>query len=101
MIDVQLLLKKLRRVENDLENLSKVSSQQELMESIQRFGISAKDLEAQAGKRQQELMDPAMRDDLVSKIWLKHLTDLTNFCYIFAGCCKSSFKEAFYDATHS
>ncbi len=68
MIDVQLLLKKLRRVENDLENLSKVSSQQELMESIQRFGISAKDLEAQAGKRQQELMDPAMRDDLVSKI---------------------------------
>lgn len=67
MIDVQLLLKKLKRVENDLENLSKVSSQTELMESMQRFGISAKDLESQAGRRQQELMDPAMRDDLVEE----------------------------------
>jgi len=65
MIDVQILLKKLRRVEDDLEILSKVSSQSELMESIHRFSVSARDLEAQASKRQQELMDPAMRDDLV------------------------------------
>ncbi len=65
MIGVQILLKKLRRVEDDLENLSKVSSHSELMGSIHRFGLSARDLEAQASKRQQELMDPVMRDDLV------------------------------------
>jgi hypothetical protein len=35
------------------------------MESIARFGLSAKDLMSQAAKRQQELTDPAMRDDLV------------------------------------
>lgn len=46
------------------------------MESIARFGLSAKDLMSQAAKRQQELTDPAMRDDLViSKIY--HLTLLT------------------------
>jgi hypothetical protein len=38
----------------------------ELMESIARFGTSAKDLMSQAAKRQQELTDPAMRDDLVT-----------------------------------
>ncbi len=46
------------------------------MESIARFGLSAKDLMSQAAKRQQELTDPAMRDDLV--IWkIYHLTLLT------------------------
>jgi len=42
-----------------------VSSQAELMESMERFGLSAKDLMSQAAKRQQELTDPTMRDDLV------------------------------------
>ena len=40
------------------------------MESIARFGLSAKDLMSQAAKRQQELTDPAMRDDLVLIITL-------------------------------
>ena len=43
-----------------------VSSQAELMESMQRFGISAQDLMNQAAKRQYELKDPGMRDDLAA-----------------------------------
>jgi len=67
MIDVHLLLGKLHKVEDDLENLRSVNSQTELNESMQRFGINSKDLISQAAKRQQELMDPIMRDDLVNK----------------------------------
>ena len=66
MIDVHLLLKKLQRVEDDLELLKSVSSQAELVESMRRFDLSAQDLMNQAGKRQYELKDPAMRDDLAA-----------------------------------
>ena len=38
MIDVHLLLKKLRRVEDDLEYLKSVSSQAELMDGMSRSG---------------------------------------------------------------
>jgi len=65
-IDVHLLLKKLHRVEADLEHLKNVSSQAELMESIKRFGVSAQDLMNQAAKRQYELKDPSMRDNLAA-----------------------------------
>ena len=51
MIDVHMLLVKLRRVEDDLENLKAVSSQAELLESMQRFGDSAHDLMSLAAKR--------------------------------------------------
>ena len=66
MIDVHMLLKKLRRVEDDIEHLKTASSQAELIESMQRFGDSAHELMSQAGKRQFELKDPAMRDDLAA-----------------------------------
>ncbi len=66
MIDVHLLLGKLHKVEDDLETLKAVSSQSELDESMQRFGVSSRDLITQAAKRQQELTDPVMRDNLVS-----------------------------------
>ena len=66
MIDVHMLLKKLRRVEDDIEQLKTASSQAELIESMQRFGDSAHELMNQAGKRQFELKDPAMRDDLAA-----------------------------------
>jgi len=66
MIDVHLLLKKLRRVEDDLEYLKAVSSQAELMEGMSRFGRSAAELLAQAAKRQYELKDPVQRDDLAA-----------------------------------
>ena len=36
------------------------------MENIKRFGESAQDLMNQAAKRQYELKDPAMRDDLAA-----------------------------------
>ena len=39
MIDVHLLLKKLRRVEDDLEYLKSVSSQAELMDGMSRSVI--------------------------------------------------------------
>ena len=51
IIDVNLLLKKLQRVENDLENLKNVNSQAELMDSMGRFTHSAQELMAQAAKR--------------------------------------------------
>ena len=66
MIDVHMLLMKLRRVEDDLEVLKTASSQDELLESMERFGDSAHELMSQAAKRQQELKDPAMRDDLAA-----------------------------------
>jgi catenin alpha len=50
---------------NELQYLRFIFIFSELMESIARFGLSAKDLMSQAAKRQQELTDPAMRDDLV------------------------------------
>jgi len=66
MIDVHLLLKKLRRVEDDLEYLKSVSSQAELMDGMSRFGRSAAELMTQAAKRQYELKDPVQRDDLAA-----------------------------------
>merc|ERR1719260_564565 len=66
MIDVHLLLKKLRRVEDDLEYLKSVSSQAELMDGMNRFGRSAAELMTQAAKRQYELKDPVQRDDLAA-----------------------------------
>ena len=66
MIDVHLLLKKLRRVEDDLEFLKSVSSQAELLDGMSRFGRSAADLMSQAAKRQYELKDPVQRDDLAA-----------------------------------
>merc|ERR1719225_2559703 len=61
-----LLMKKLKRVENDLEFLKSVSSQAELLDGMDRFGASAADLMAQAAKRQHELKDPVLRDDLAA-----------------------------------
>ena len=46
--------------------LKGVTSQAELIESMKRFGISAQDLMNQAAKRQYELKDAAMRDDLAA-----------------------------------
>jgi len=66
MIDVHLLMKKLKRVENDLEFLKSVSSQAELLDGMDRFGKSAADLMSQAAKRQYELKDPVLRDDLAA-----------------------------------
>ncbi|XP_046385725.1 catenin alpha isoform X1 [Ischnura elegans] len=78
MVDVHLLLKSLRVVEDDLEKVKNASSQSELLDSIKAFGRNASDLMAQAAKRQRELKDPRLRDDLAAAraILKKHSTML-------------------------
>ncbi|XP_052125631.1 catenin alpha isoform X3 [Frankliniella occidentalis] len=78
MVDVHLLLKSLRVVEDDLEKVKNASSQKELVENITAFGRNASELMNQAAKRQQELKDPQLRDDLAAAraVLKKHSTML-------------------------
>lgn len=78
MVDVHLLLKSLRVVEDDLEKLKNVSSQSELEHNIEAFNRNANELINQAAKRQQELKDPQLRDDLAAAraVLKKHSTML-------------------------
>ncbi|XP_031767829.1 catenin alpha isoform X2 [Galleria mellonella] len=78
MVDVHLLLSKLRTVETDLDKLKSASSQSELVESARQFGRSANELAAQAAKRQQELKEPRMKDELAAAraVLKKHSTML-------------------------
>nr|CAD7425868.1 unnamed protein product [Timema monikensis] len=78
MVDVHLLLKSLRVVEDNLEKLKNASSQGELLENIKAFGRNASELMSQAAKRQQELKDPQLRDDLAAAraVLKKHSTML-------------------------
>lgn len=66
MVDVHLLLKSLRVVEGDLEKIKDASSQSELLNTFRQFGRNAVDLIQQAAKRQAELKDPRLRDDLAA-----------------------------------
>ncbi|XP_013103254.1 catenin alpha [Stomoxys calcitrans] len=66
MVDVHLLLKSLHVVEDDLNRLKNASSQDELMSNMRQFGRNANELIKQAAKRQQELKDPQLRDDLAA-----------------------------------
>ncbi|XP_037946767.1 catenin alpha [Teleopsis dalmanni] len=66
MVDVHLLLKSLHVVEDDLNKLKNASSQDELINNMKRFGKNAGELIKQAAKRQQELKDPQLRDDLAA-----------------------------------
>ncbi|XP_017787094.1 PREDICTED: catenin alpha-like isoform X2 [Nicrophorus vespilloides] len=78
MVDVHLLLKSLRVVEDDLQKLRDASSQGELLDNIKAFGHNANELMNQAAKRQQELKDPQLRDDLAAAraVLKKHSTML-------------------------
>ncbi|XP_069672859.1 catenin alpha isoform X1 [Periplaneta americana] len=78
MVDVHLLLKSLRVVEDDLEKLKNASSQSELLDNIKTFGRNASELMSLAVKRQQELKDPQLRDDLAAAraVLKKHSTML-------------------------
>lgn len=78
MVDVHLLLKSLHVVEEDLQKLKNASSQGELLENIKQFGRNASELMNQAAKRQQELKDPQLRDDLAAAraVLKKHSTML-------------------------
>ncbi|RWS29245.1 alpha-catenin-like protein [Leptotrombidium deliense] len=66
MVDVHVLLKSLQVVEDDLNMLRNVENQPQLMESFKRFGKNTVDLINQAAKRQAELKDPRLRDDLAA-----------------------------------
>lgn len=98
MVDVHLLLTSLKVVENDLDKLRNASSQDELVNNmrvcinvsyrcetiiqtlffLQQFTRNAKELIKQAAKRQQELKDPQLRDDLAAAraVLKKHSTML-------------------------
>ncbi|XP_068627189.1 catenin alpha [Battus philenor] len=78
MVDVHLLLAKLRAVETDLDKLKSASSQSELVESARQFGRSANELAAQAARRQKELKEPRMKDELAAAraVLKKHSTML-------------------------
>ncbi|KAJ2942422.1 hypothetical protein O0L34_g16027 [Tuta absoluta] len=78
MVDVHLLLGKLRTVETDLDKLKSASSQSELVESARQFGRSANELAAQAARRQAELKEPRMKDELAAAraVLKKHSTML-------------------------
>lgn len=78
MVDVHLLLKSLHIVENDLEKLKMASSNDELLNNIEMFRQNANELMNQAAKRQQELKDPQLRDDLAAAraVLKKHSTML-------------------------
>ncbi|KAK9877775.1 hypothetical protein WA026_019455 [Henosepilachna vigintioctopunctata] len=78
MVDVHLLLKSLHIVENDLDKLKNASSQGELIDNIKALRQNANELLNQAAKRQQELKDPQLRDDLAAArtVLKKHSTML-------------------------
>lgn len=78
MVDVHLLLKSLHVVEEDLNNLRNASSQDELLNNMRQFGRNANELIKQAAKRQHELKDPQLRDDLAAAraVLKKHSTML-------------------------
>ncbi|XP_072947098.1 catenin alpha [Epargyreus clarus] len=78
MVDVHQLLGKLRSVETDLDKLKSASSQSELAESARALGRSAGELAAQAARRQRELKEPRMKDELAAAraVLKKHSTML-------------------------
>lgn len=87
MVDVHLLLKSLHIVENDLEKLKMASSNDELLNNIETFRHNANELMNQAAKRQQELKDPQLRDDLAAARALlkKHSTMLLTASKVYVG----------------
>ncbi|GBP11383.1 Catenin alpha [Eumeta japonica] len=78
MVDVHLLLNNLRLVENDLDKLKSASSQSELVESAKQLNRSAGELVAHAARRQHELKEPRMKDELAAAraVLKKHSTML-------------------------
>lgn len=66
MVDVHQLLKSLNIVENDLEQLKNASSQSELINNIKALQLNTEELLNQSAKRQHELKDSQLRDDLAA-----------------------------------
>lgn len=108
MVDVHCLLKSLHVVEGDLDKVKNASSQSELLKSFHDFGKNTSDLIHQAAKRQAELKDPHLREDLAaarailkknsmmlltaSKVYVRHpelAAAKENRDYIFKQVCEA------------
>lgn len=66
MVDVNALIGSLRIIEEDIEGLRDATSQQEVVSRYETFGSHVVDLSREAARRQQELTDGRLRDDLAS-----------------------------------
>lgn len=108
MVDVHRLMKSLKVVEDDLQKVKNASSQSELVESFRNFGRNTVELINQAARRQAELKDPKLRDDLAaaravlkkncmmlltaSKVYVRHpeiSAAKENRDYIFRQVCEA------------
>ena len=66
MLDVHILMGKVETTMQDLMYMRQVSTQPQLMEGMRRLEKSVALLSQHAGKRQKELKDPLMRDNLAA-----------------------------------
>ncbi|KAK7080612.1 Catenin alpha-1, partial [Halocaridina rubra] len=66
MVDVHLLFNSLEDVELELEKVRNASSNNELMDAFRRFSLSLNNLLDHTARRQQEMMDPRLQDDLAA-----------------------------------
>ena len=66
MLDVHILMGKVQTTMQDLMYMRQVSTQPQLMEGMRRLEKSVSHLSQHAGKRQKDLKDPHMRDNLAA-----------------------------------
>ncbi|XP_070539853.1 catenin alpha-2-like [Ptychodera flava] len=66
MVDVHLLLKSLRVVEDDLAKVKNAQTQQELVDSFKAFGKDMVQLNQLTARRQNDLKDPRRRDEMAA-----------------------------------
>uniref|UniRef100_A0A1L8E3J7 Putative alpha-catenin n=2 Tax=Nyssomyia neivai TaxID=330878 RepID=A0A1L8E3J7_9DIPT len=102
MVDVYCLLKSLRIVEGDLDKLQTADCEKDVLDNMKRFGNHANELIKKAAKRQQELKDPQLRDDLAAAraVLKKHSTMLLTASKVYVrhpelALAKSNRDEVF------
>ena len=66
MVDVHILMEKVNLTQDDLRFVRGTTSQPELMEGMRRLEKSVSELSQHAARRQRELKDPGMRDNLAA-----------------------------------
>ena len=66
MVDVHILMEKVNRAQDDLAFVRKTSNQPELMEGMRRLEQSVAELSQHAARRQRELKDPWLREELAA-----------------------------------
>ena len=66
MVDVHILMEKVNRAQDDLAFVRRTSNQPELMEGMRRLEQSVAELSQHAARRQRELKDPWLREELAA-----------------------------------